>query len=52
MSNRTQTVWEAYRFPLILLAAIIIGSIIGVVIGADAAMFKPLGDIFLNLMFQ
>ncbi|MGI6584436.1 MAG: dicarboxylate/amino acid:cation symporter [Lutisporaceae bacterium] len=51
MSNRTQTVWEAYRFPLILLAAIIIGSIIGVVIGADAAMFKPLGDIFLNLMF-
>lgn len=43
--------WEAYRFPLILLAAIIIGSIIGVVIGADAAMFKPLGDIFLNLMF-
>jgi Na+/H+-dicarboxylate symporter len=51
VSNRTQTVWEAYRFPLILLAAIIIGSIIGVVIGADAAMFKPLGDIFLNLMF-
>lgn len=51
MSTRTQTVWEAYRFPLILLAAIIIGSIIGVVMGADAAMFKPLGDIFLNLMF-
>ncbi|HRS21680.1 MAG TPA: dicarboxylate/amino acid:cation symporter, partial [Clostridia bacterium] len=51
MSTRTQTVWEAYRFPIILLAAIVIGSIIGVIMGADAAVFKPLGDIFLNLMF-
>jgi len=33
------------------LAAIVIGSIIGVIMGADAAVFKPLGDIFLNLMF-
>lgn len=51
MSTKTQTVWEAYRFPIILLAAIVIGSIIGIVMGADAAVFKPLGDIFLNLMF-
>jgi len=51
VSTRTQTVWEAYRFPIILLAAIVIGSIIGVIMGADAAVFKPLGDIFLNLMF-
>ncbi len=51
MSTKTQTVWEAYRFPIILLAAIVLGSIIGIVMGADAAVFKPLGDIFLNLMF-
>ena len=51
MSTKTQTVWEAYRFPIILLTAIIIGSIIGLVMGEEAAMFKPLGDIFLNLMF-
>jgi len=51
VSTKTQTVWEAYRFPIILLAAIVIGSIIGIVMGADAAVFKPLGDIFLNLMF-
>lgn len=51
MSTKTQTVWEAYRFPIILFTAIIIGSIIGIAMGEDAAMFKPLGDIFLNLMF-
>jgi Na+/H+-dicarboxylate symporter len=51
VSTKTQTVWEAYRFPIILLAAIVLGSIIGIVMGADAAVFKPLGDIFLNLMF-
>lgn len=51
MSTRTQTVWESYRFPIILFTAIIIGSIIGIAMGEDAAMFKPLGDIFLNLMF-
>ena len=51
MSTRAQTVWEAYRFPIILFTAIIIGSIIGIAMGADAAVFKPLGDIFLNLMF-
>ena len=51
MSTRAQTVWEAYRVAIILLAAIVLGSIIGIVMGADAAVFKPLGDIFLNLMF-
>jgi len=51
VSTRAQTVWEAYRFPIILFTAIIIGSIIGIAMGADAAVFKPLGDIFLNLMF-
>lgn len=51
MSTKTQTVWEAYRFPIILFSAIVIGSIIGIAMGKDAAMFKPLGDIFLNLMF-
>lgn len=51
MSTRTQTVWESYRFPIILFTAIVIGSIIGIAMGEDAAMFKPLGDIFLNLMF-
>ncbi|MED1600004.1 dicarboxylate/amino acid:cation symporter [Alkalihalophilus marmarensis] len=42
---------KAYRFPLFLIAAIIIGSILGVLLGERAEVLKPLGDIFLNLMF-
>lgn len=38
-------------FPLILLGGIFVGAIIGVVFGKDAMVLKPLGDIFLNLMF-
>ncbi len=51
MSTKAQKVWESYRFPIILLTAIVIGSIVGIVMGKDATVFKPLGDIFLNLMF-
>lgn len=38
-------------FPLILLGGIVIGSIIGLIFGKKATVLKPLGDIFLNLMF-
>ncbi|HLR20862.1 MAG TPA: dicarboxylate/amino acid:cation symporter [Tissierellaceae bacterium] len=44
-------IWRSYRFPLILLTGIIVGSIIGLIMGNKALVFKPLGDIFLNLMF-
>lgn len=43
---------KAYRFPLILLVSIIIGSIIGLIFGERASVIKPLGDIFLNLLFM
>nr|WP_048601799.1 dicarboxylate/amino acid:cation symporter [Rubeoparvulum massiliense] len=43
--------FRSYRFPLILLAAIVIGSVVGMVMGQDADILKPLGDLFLNLMF-
>ncbi len=42
---------RAYRFPLLLLAAIALGSVIGFILGPQSAVLKPLGDIFLNLMF-
>jgi Na+/H+-dicarboxylate symporter len=51
MKSTTKQLWEAYRFPIILILAIITGSIIGLVMGEDAMALKPLGDIFLNLMF-
>lgn len=44
-------VWEAYRFSIILIGAIIIGSIIGVIFEEDAKILKPLGDLFINGMF-
>lgn len=43
---------QAYRFPIILLTSIIIGSIIGLVFGEKANVIKPLGDIFINLLFM
>lgn len=43
---------KAYRFPIILLISIIIGSIIGLVFGEKANVIKPLGDIFINLLFM
>ena len=49
--KKTQSVWKSYRFPILLISSIIIGSIIGLVMGEKATVLKPFGDIFLNLMF-
>lgn len=46
-----KSVLKAYRFPLILISGIIIGCIIGFIFGENAKILKPLGDIFLNLIF-
>ena len=43
--------FKTYKSTIILLAAIIVGAIIGIVFGEKAAVLSPLGDIFLNLMF-
>lgn len=42
---------KTYKSVIILLAAIIIGAIVGIVFKEKAAVLSPLGDIFLNLMF-
>ena len=39
-----------YKSTIILLAAIIVGTIIGLVFKEKAVVLKPLGDIFLNLL--
>ena len=49
--KKTQSVWKSYRFPILLISSIVIGSIIGLVMGEKATVLKPFGDIFLNLMF-
>lgn len=51
MTNTKRSVWQSYRFPIILIISIVIGSIIGIIFGERAIVLKPFGDIFLNLMF-
>jgi Na+/H+-dicarboxylate symporter len=51
MSTSKKTVWENYRFSIILIVSIAIGSLIGLIFGERAVILKPFGDIFLNLMF-
>ncbi|OPY10374.1 MAG: C4-dicarboxylate transport protein [Syntrophus sp. PtaU1.Bin005] len=42
---------RSYGFSLLLLFSIGIGSGLGLLLKEDAALLKPLGDIFLNLLF-
>ena len=44
-------IWKSYRFPIIVVMGIIVGALLGVTLGEKATVLKPLGDIFLNLMF-
>lgn len=42
---------KKYWFPISILLSIIIGSLWGSYLGEKASILKPVGDIFLNLMF-
>lgn len=44
-------IWKNYKQTIILLLSIIIGAIIGIIFKEKVAFLKPLGDIFINLMF-
>ena len=46
-----KSIWRSYRFPIILIASILLGSIIGIVFPSFAGKLSPFGDIFINLMF-
>ena len=43
--------WEQYKMPILLLGGIAIGALIGIIAPDFGTKLKPLGDIFLNLMF-
>lgn len=51
MEQSKSSFWKNYRFPLTLIAGIVIGSVIGAVFGEKATVLKPFGDVFINLMF-
>ncbi len=43
--------FKNYSNMIWLVGGIIVGSIVGIVFGKDAEVLKPLGDMFLNLLF-
>lgn len=44
-------VLKTYKFPIILLLSIIIGCAIGIIFKEDAIKIKPIGTIFINLLY-
>lgn len=46
-----KNIWKNYKATIILIVSIIIGVILGLVLGEDANYLKPLGDLFLNMLF-
>jgi Na+/H+-dicarboxylate symporter len=52
-TNTTQSgsFLKNYKSILLLLGGILVGSILGLVFGKGVEVIKPLGDIFLNLLF-
>lgn len=51
MKQSKSNIWKNYRFPIILLASVLFGCLLGVFLKEDAAILKPFGDIFLNMMY-
>ena len=42
---------SSYRYPIILLVCVIAGGILGAILGEKATVVKPIGKIFINLLF-
>lgn len=51
MSTQTEKNKLVYREPLILIAFVIWGAILGLALGERAAFLYPIGQIWLNLLF-
>ncbi|MDD2391734.1 MAG: dicarboxylate/amino acid:cation symporter [Bacilli bacterium] len=51
MNSVKSKIINGYRFPIILLISMILGSIVGIIFKESSAFLKPFGDIFLNLMY-
>lgn len=51
MNIKIPTFLRSYGFSIVLVASILFGAVLGIVFKKDAALLKPLGDVFLNLLF-
>ena len=45
-----KTLWSTYKSSVLLLAAMVVGGVIGYFWGPGAAILQPVADIFLNLL--
>ena len=51
MSKQAENKRASYREPLILIAFVILGAILGLTLGERASFLYPIGQIWLNLLF-
>ena len=51
MSKQAEKKKSAYREPLILIAFVIVGAVLGLTLREKAAVLYPIGQIWLNLLF-
>jgi Na+/H+-dicarboxylate symporter len=51
MKIRLPPFLTSYGFSIILISSLFVGAFLGIVFKQNAAVLKPLGDIFLNLLF-
>lgn len=50
-TSKTVRILRNYRFPLFILAGVVVGAIIGLIFGERATVIKPFGTLFINMMF-
>lgn len=43
--------WKNYKATTMLVGAIVVGVVVGLIMGENATCLKPLGDLFLNMLF-
>lgn len=51
MTKNTPPFLRSYGFSILLILSILIGALAGMIFKKEAVLLKPLGDIFLNLLF-
>jgi Na+/H+-dicarboxylate symporter len=51
MKMRLPPFLKSYGFSIVLIFSLFIGAFLGIIFKQNAAVLKPLGDIFLNLLF-
>ena len=51
MRTQAEKKKSSYREPLILIAFVIVGAILGLTLGEKASVLYPIGQIWLNLLF-